>query len=184
MQAGVCWKAERRCTDLWMLPNGGENIIDQVWEAGGFSRGVASPCHFFHEGLQTNFLVHGDDFLTVDTDVRRESMHIFHKVPEVVTVSDNQFLGWSTDIATVENRVRARPAARMGLTTARCVATPGSDDAAPRPVRSASYEERQNGVFLLKKSKRRVTFSLEELKLFRSVAVRLNFHAMDRTDLF
>ena len=34
----------------------------QVLEAGGFSRGVASPCHFFHEGLQTHILVHGDDF--------------------------------------------------------------------------------------------------------------------------
>ena len=34
----------------------------QVLEAGGFSRGTASPCHFFHKGLQTYILVHGDDF--------------------------------------------------------------------------------------------------------------------------
>ena len=34
----------------------------QFMEAGGFSRGVAAPCHFFHEGLQTYILVHGDDF--------------------------------------------------------------------------------------------------------------------------
>ena len=32
----------------------------QVFEAGGFSRGFASPCHFFHNGLQINVLVHGD----------------------------------------------------------------------------------------------------------------------------
>ena len=37
----------------------------QVWEAGGFSRGVASLCHFFHKGLQTCILVHGDDFFIV-----------------------------------------------------------------------------------------------------------------------
>ena len=37
----------------------------QVLEAGGFSRGAASPCNFFHKGLQTYILVHGDDFLKV-----------------------------------------------------------------------------------------------------------------------
>ena len=37
----------------------------QYLEAGGFSRGVASPCHFFHIGLQTYILVHGDDFFIV-----------------------------------------------------------------------------------------------------------------------
>ena len=37
----------------------------QVLEAGGFSRGVASPCHFFHKGLHTYILVHGDDFVIV-----------------------------------------------------------------------------------------------------------------------
>ena len=32
----------------------------QVWETGGFSRGAASPCHFFHKDLETYILVHGD----------------------------------------------------------------------------------------------------------------------------
>ena len=34
----------------------------QVLEAGGFPRGVASPCHFFHKRLQIHILVHRDDF--------------------------------------------------------------------------------------------------------------------------
>ena len=45
----------------------------QVLEAGGFHRGVASPCPFFHKGLQTCVLVHGDDSLQL-ADVKGESM--------------------------------------------------------------------------------------------------------------
>ena len=38
----------------------------QVWEVGRvFPEGVASPCHFFHKGLQTYILVHDDDFFVV-----------------------------------------------------------------------------------------------------------------------
>ena len=55
--------------------------------------------------------------------------------------------------------------------------------AAPRPVSSASYAERQNGVILLKKSKRRTLLTGEELKLFQSVAARFHVLAMDRPDL-
>ena len=44
----------------------------QDLEAGGFSRGFASPCHFFHNGLQTNILVHGDDLFIVDRHEKRK----------------------------------------------------------------------------------------------------------------
>ena len=46
----------------------------QVLVVGGFSLGVASPCHLFHKELQTYILVHGDDF-SQWADVRGESMH-------------------------------------------------------------------------------------------------------------
>ena len=46
----------------------------QVLGAGGFSRGVACPSHFFHQGLQTCILVHGDDS-SQWADVRGEIMH-------------------------------------------------------------------------------------------------------------
>ena len=37
----------------------------QVWEAGGFSRGVFSLCHFCRKDLETYILVHGGDFFIV-----------------------------------------------------------------------------------------------------------------------
>ena len=62
--------------------------------------------------------------------------------------------------------------------------TPGTDDVGgPKQAKSVNCVERQNGVILLKKSERRMTFSLEELKLFQSVAARFNFLAVDRPDL-
>ena len=91
----------------------------QVLEARGCSRGVASPCHFFHKGLQTYILVHDDDFFTVDRREGRKhalsllrSAYELSKVgPRVVTVKDSEFLGQNTDSATMVNRVRSRPAA-------------------------------------------------------------------------
>ena len=54
----------------------------------------------------------------------------------------------------------------------------------PRPVKSVNCVERQNGVILLKKSEEEDDLLTgEELKLFKSVAARFNFLAMDRPDL-
>ena len=60
---------ERRCTDPWTLLNG---HYAHILEVVGFSRGAASPCHFFHEGLQTYILVHGDDLFIEDRRERRK----------------------------------------------------------------------------------------------------------------
>ena len=60
-QPGVCHKLRKTmygsldAAQRWRL----------VLEAGGISRGAASPCHFFHNDLQTYILVHGDDFFIV-----------------------------------------------------------------------------------------------------------------------
>ena len=48
----------------------------------------------------------------------------------------------------------------LGLTNAKGVATPGTDYVGPRPVKSVNCAERQKGVILLKRSNRRMTFSL------------------------
>ena len=63
---------ERLCTDPWVQPNGGESITLKFLETGGFSRGVASPCHFFHKDLGTNILVHGADFFMVGRQEERK----------------------------------------------------------------------------------------------------------------
>ena len=78
-----------------------------------------------------------------------------------------QSASWAEhDVAILVNRVRTRPAA--------CLAR----------VKSVSCEENQNGVLVLKKSKRRMTILTGvELMLFQSAAARFNFFAMDRLDL-
>ena len=61
-QPGVCGNGQRLCTGA---AQHGRQHYAQVLEAGVFSRGVASPCHFFHKGLQTCVLVHGDEYFLI-----------------------------------------------------------------------------------------------------------------------
>ena len=83
---------ERRCTDLWMSAQRWREHDAQVLEAGGFSRGVASPCHSFQEALQTYILVHGDDFLIVG---RREvRKHVLSLLRAAYELSKVVTLGW------------------------------------------------------------------------------------------
>ena len=64
-QPGVCGKLRKTMYgSLDAAERWGEHYA-QVFEEGGFSGGVSSPCHFFHKGLQTYILVHGDDFFIV-----------------------------------------------------------------------------------------------------------------------
>ena len=76
----------------------------QILETGGFSRGVASPCHFFHKDLETYILVHGDDFFMVGRQEGREyslsTLRSAYELSKVVT-TDSEFLGQNTDIATM-----------------------------------------------------------------------------------
>ena len=67
------WEIAKDDVQIWDAAQRWGEHNGQVLEAGGFSRGVASPCNFFHEGLQTYILVHGDDF-SQWTDVKGESM--------------------------------------------------------------------------------------------------------------
>ena len=59
---GVCGKLRKTMYGSLDAAQRWRENYAKVLEAGGFSRGEASPCHFFHEGLQTFVLVHGDDF--------------------------------------------------------------------------------------------------------------------------
>ena len=61
-QPGVCGKVRKTMYGSLVAAQRCEEHHAQVLETGGFSRGVASPCHFSHKDLQTNILVHGDDF--------------------------------------------------------------------------------------------------------------------------
>ena len=101
-----CWtgpqgKATRR---VWEIAKVNERILGcsttvdrehyaQVLQTGGFSRGVASPCHhraIFSKNLETYILVHGDDFNNVGRQVgRRHALSLLrgaYKLSKVVTL--------------------------------------------------------------------------------------------------
>ena len=62
-QPGVCGKSRQTMYgSLNAAQRWGEHYA-QVLETGGFSRGVASPCHFLYKDFETYIIVHGDDFL-------------------------------------------------------------------------------------------------------------------------
>ena len=57
-QPGVCGKLRKTMYGSLDAAQRWREHYAQVWETGGCSRGVASPCHFFHKDLETCILVH------------------------------------------------------------------------------------------------------------------------------
>ena len=101
--------------------------------------------------------------------------------PRLVAVTDSEFLGQNTDVVKVENRVRARPAAcflrlelkALGLTDAKGVATPGTDDVGGNKASEISEWRRtakwHDPLEEVREEDDLVTG--EELKLFQSLAL-------------
>ena len=60
------WKTLSTVKDNVRIPGCSPTVVRehnaQVLQTDGFSRGVASPCHFFHKDLEMCILLHGDDF--------------------------------------------------------------------------------------------------------------------------
>ena len=154
-----------------MLPSVGENIMPRFGRREGY---------FFHKGLQTYILVHGDDFFIVDRfEERKRALSLLrsaYELRKVVTLgtesSQSQtasFLGrtltlrhWGIEYEPDQQHV-SRGLKALGLTNAKGVATLGTDDVSgPRASKIRELLERQNGTILRKKSKRRMTFSLEK----------------------
>ena len=131
-EPGVCGKLRK--TMYGSLDAGqrwGEHYA-RVLEAGGFSRCVASPCHFFHKGLQTDILVHGDEFFMVGRrEGRKHALSLLrgaYGLGKVVTLGPE-----SSQSRTISFFGRTQHVSRalkaLGLTDVRGVATPGTDDA-------------------------------------------------------
>ena len=117
----------------------------QVLETGGFSQRMASPCHFFYTDLETYILVHGDDFFIVGLqEGRKRALSLLrgaNKVSKVVTLGPElsqsrtvSFLGrtltlrqWSIEYEPDQQHV-SRALKALGLTNAKGVVTPGTDD--------------------------------------------------------
>ena len=101
---GVCGKLRKTMYGtLDAAQRWGEHYT-QVLETGGFARGVASPCHFFHKDLETYILVHGDDFFIVGRqDGRKHALSLLrgaYELSKVVTLgpgrrSHRQRVSWA-----------------------------------------------------------------------------------------
>ena len=201
-QPSVCGKLRKTmCGSLKAAQRWGEHYA-QVLETGGFSRGVASPCHFFpprlgdvHSGARRCFFHSGPTGgAKACTEFAARCIRAEQSCdsgPRVVAVTDSEFLGQDADVATVGNRVRARPAAcfprlkALGLTNAKGVATPRTDDVGG-PKASEISEMRRTAKWHDPPEEIKEEDDLlagEELKLFQSVAARFNFLAMDRPAL-
>ena len=170
-QRGVCGKLRKTMYGSLDAAERWGRTLCSGFGGGRISPSVAAPCHFFHEGLQTNIPVHGDDFFMVGRrEGRKHALSLLrdaYELSKVVTLGPESsqsrtisFLGrtrtlqqWGIEYEPDQQHV-SRALKALGLTNARGVATQEPTmRAAPRPVRSASYAERQNGVILLKKSK-------------------------------
>ena len=179
----------------------GEHYAQDL-EAGGFSRGVASPCHFFHKGLQTYILVHGDDFFIVGRrEGRKHALSLLRRAYElskVVTLGPRpsqsrtaSFLGrtltlrqWGIEYEPDQQHVCSALKA-LGLSDAKGVAALGTDDmGGPKASKSVICVEHLHGTVHLEKVREEDDLLAgEELELFQSAAARFNFLAMDRPDL-
>ena len=178
-----------------------QSITQWYWilEAGGFSRSVASPCSFFHEGLQTHILVHGDDFFIVGRrEGRKYVLSVLrgaYELSKVVTLGPEpsqsrtvSFLGrtrtlrqWGIEYELDQQHV-SRALKALGLTDAEDVATPGTDDVPKaRQIRKMRRTEKWHDPPEDVREEDDLLTG-EESKLFQGVAARFNFLAMDRPD--
>ena len=179
-QPGVCGKLRKTMySSLDAAQRWGEHSA-QVLDAGGVSRGVASPCHFFQKGLQTYILVHGDDFFIVGRrEGRKHALSLLrgaHELSKVVTLGPESsqsrtvsFLGrtltlrqWRIGYEPDQQHV-SRALKALGLTNARGVATPGIDDAGGSKASEIS-ELRRTAKWRdpLEEIEEEATFSLEK----------------------
>ena len=113
----------------------------QVLEAEGFSRSFASLCHFFHNGLQINILVLGDDLFIVSRhEGRKHALNLLRggdELSKVETLGPGSsqshtvsFFGktvtlrrWRVEFESDQQHV-SHALKALELTDARCVATP------------------------------------------------------------
>ena len=129
-----------------MLRNGGENIKLRFWRREGFPEVWLLRATSSIKACKTYFLVHGDDFLMVGRrEGRKHALNMLrgaYELSNVVTLvlessqfGTISFLGrsltlrqWRIEYEPDQQHV-SRAVKALGLTNARGVATPGTDDA-------------------------------------------------------
>ena len=108
-------------------------------------------------------------------------------MPRVVAVTDSEFLGQDINVATVENRSRDKHVSHalkaLGLTNAKGVATPGTDDVGgPKANEISELRRTAKWHDPPEEIKEEDDLLTGELKLFQVVAARFNVLAMDKPD--
>ena len=196
-QPGVCGKLLKTMYgSLDAAQRWGEHYA-QVLEKGGCTRGVASPCHFFHKDLETYILVHGDDFFIVGRQEGREHvlrlLRSAYELSKVVTLGPGPsqsrtatILGrtltlrrWGIEYEPDQQHV-SRALKALGLTGAKGVGTPGTDDVGG-PKASEISEMRKTAKWHNPPEEVSEEDDLligEELKLFQSVSGQILLYSV------
>jgi hypothetical protein len=171
--------------------------------SGGFLRGEASPCHFWHDGWGVRLLVHGDDFFAVgpfdglSKFEKHMEKHYECKIDQIgVGKRDGKQLRVLGRVITIEPHGVSYEADQrhveaicqhLGIHEANCCATPWEKDSWPKgeairnkcrrlgeKVPATSGENRDENIEELQ---------LADLKLYQSLSARLNYLALDRPDI-
>ena len=154
----------------------------EVMKEGGFIKGRASPCHFYHPEKNIYVMVHGDDFFSTGQiedlkylkDLLEGSFEVSSEIigPEPGDKSEvkllNRIVGYESwgiryepDPRHVEEIIEA-----MGMKEASSVCTPGVKDQA-----------------LLDEIEKSPTLDTMEAHRYKSIVAKMNYVAMDRADI-
>ena len=207
-EAGICGKLEKTMYGtLDAAERWGEHYALTLTNA-GFTRGTASPCHFYHADKDIWILVHGDDFVVVARQSGREyaetTLRAQYEVkvdmagPEaqdpkeikilgrIVTYTD-QGLTYEPDPGNMEKVIH-----ELKLSDGKGAATPGVKD--DSTVTAVELLERRkcyppsNGVFPTQPVHSKEEGGWPELtgtehSQYQSLAASLNYFALDRLDI-
>ena len=196
-------KCERRCTDLWTQPNDGESITLKFWRLEDFPeawhRRVISSTRTWRLTFWCTVTIF---FIVGRQEVRKHALSLLRgafELSKVVTLGPGSsqsrtasFLGrtltlrqWRIEYEPDQQHV-SRAMKAFGLTGARGVATPGTDDDVAGPKASQISELRITAKWhdlSEEVGEEDDLLTGEELKLFQTEAARFNFLATDRPDL-
>ena len=173
----------------------------EVLEKAGFQSGSSSPCIFWHKGRDIWLVVHGDDFVSVaepgDQDFLHQTLSDVYEVKKSVAGSGHdtqiRILGrvmtWSPDGWQMEGDPQhlEMAASSLGLDGAKGVSSPVAEDpgilsaAAIKKIRLELSQPGRSSVKLC--TSQQNLLSAEQIKVYQSVAARLNYLSLDRPDI-
>ena len=155
----------------------------------GFVQGVSSPCNFAHKAMELSVTVHGDDFVVAGplASIKWMNVHMRAKYeikteiigPEKECAKELKILGrimrWTDHGFEYEpdQRHAEMIVKELGLCSARVVATPGTKDERQHDLVDAVEDEYD----------KELEMDRIAATKYRGLAARLNFLAMDRSDL-